>query len=211
MKLPYAFYLSGDSTVAIDQKKADTVRLIYRQYLTGMSLGGIADLLFEKGVKSPKGKEQWTQAVINAILSNKKYIGTIVTFDEYFVAQGEKARRSNIDEDTKQRKPTRYSSQSVLSGLLVCEECGCNYRRITRPSGEIVWRCANRVEHGKQFCKSSPSVAEQTIKDAVCAELRMKQFDEDTVRDEIEQIMVERNGRLDIERREQTMAQYFGW
>ena len=211
MKLLYAFYLSGDSTVATDQKKADTVRLIYRQYLTGMSLGGIADLLFEKGVKSPKGKERWTQAVINAILSNKKYIGTIVTFDEYFVAQGEKARRSNIDEDTKQRKPTRYSSQSVLSGLLACEECGCNYRRITRPSGEIVWRCANRVEHGKEFCKSSPSIAEQTIKDAVCVELRMKQFDEDTVRDEIEQIMVEQNGRLDIERREQTMAQYFGW
>ena len=90
MRLPYGFYLTDDGTVAIDKEKADTVRLIYRQYLSGMSLGGIADSLFEKGVKSPKGKERWTQAVISAILSNKKYIGTVVTFDEYFVAQGEK-------------------------------------------------------------------------------------------------------------------------
>lgn len=211
MKLPYAFYLAENGMIAIDQKKADTVRLIYRQYLTGMSLGKIADFLFEQKITSPRGKERWTQAVVSAILSNKKYIGAVVSFDEYLAVQGEKGRRSNVDEDTKRRKATRYSSQSVLSGLLFCEECGCNYRRITRPSGEVVWRCANRVEHGKQFCKSSPSVAEQTIKIALCAELRMKQFDEDAVRDEIEQIMVKRNGRLDIERREQTMAQYFGW
>lgn len=211
MKLPYAFYLSEDSAVAIDHEKADTVRLIYRQYLSGMSPGGIVDLLFEQKITSPRGKERWTQAIISAILSNKKYIGAVISFDEYLAAQGEKERRSNVDEDTKRRKATRYSSQSVLSGLLVCEECGCNYRRITRPSGEVVWRCANRVEHGKQFCKNSPSVAEQTIKDAVCAELRMKQFDEDAVRDEIEQIMVKWNGRLNIEHREQTMAQYFGW
>ena len=38
MKLPYAFYLSGDSTVAIDQKKADTVRLCLHYNL-------IADIL----------------------------------------------------------------------------------------------------------------------------------------------------------------------
>ena len=117
--------------VVIDHEKADTVRLIYRQYLSGMSLGGIADLLYMQNILSPKGKERWTQAVISAILSNKKYTGAIVSFDEYLAVQGEKGQRSNIDEYTKQRKATRYSSQSVLSGLLVCEECGSNYRRIT--------------------------------------------------------------------------------
>lgn len=211
MKLPYAFYLTENCTVAIDQKKVDTIRLIYRLYLTGMSLGGIADFLFEQKIASPRGKERWTQAVISAILSNKKYIGAVVSFDEYLAAQGEKGRRSNVDEDTKRRKTTRYSSQSVLSGLLVCEECGCNYRRITRPSGEIVWRCANRVEHGKKFCKNSSSVAEQAVKDAICEELHMERFDEAAVRDKIEQIMVKRNSHLDIEHKEQTVAQYFGW
>lgn len=211
MKLPYGYYLTDDGTVTIDKEKTDTVRLIYRQYLSGMSLGGIADLLYTQNIPSPKGKERWTQAVISAILSNKKYIGAVISFDEYLAVQGEKGQRSNIDEDTKQRKATRYSSQGVLGGLLVCEECGCSYRRITRPSGEVVWRCANRVEHGKRFCKNSPSVAEQKVKDAICAELDMSAFDNATVKDTVESVTVMRNGHLSIERKEQTMVQYFGW
>ena len=43
----------------------------------------------------------------------------MVSFEEYFVAQGEKGNRSDIDEDTKQRKASQYSSQSVQSGLLL--------------------------------------------------------------------------------------------
>lgn len=211
MRLPYGFYLTNDGAVAIDHEKADIVRLIYRQYLSGMSLGGIADLLYTQNILSPKGKERWTQTVISAILANKKYIGAMIPFEEYLVVQAEKGQRSNIDDDTKQRRTTRYSSQSVLGGLLACEECGCNYRRITRPSGEVVWRCANRVEHGKRFCKSSPSITEEAIKDVICAELGMKAFDEACVRDGIDQIIVRRSGRLDIEQKEQTMAQYFGW
>ena len=50
--------------------------------------------------------------MISRLLSNKKYIGTMVSFEEYFVAQGEKGNRSDIDEDTKQRKASQYSSQS---------------------------------------------------------------------------------------------------
>ena len=141
MRLPFGFCLTDDGAVAVDKEKADTVRLIYRQYLSGMSLGGIADSLFEAGVKSPKGKERWTQAVISVILSNKKYIGTVVTFDEYFVAQGEKGRRSNIDEDTKQRKTTRYSSQSILSGLWFVESVdtttGGLLDRLAKSSGAV--------------------------------------------------------------------------
>ena len=91
--------------------------------------------------------------------ASQKYIGYIVSFDNFFLVQGEKSRRSNIDENTNKRKTSRYNSQSVLSGLLVCTECNHNYRRITRLSGEVVWHCASRVEHGKKFCKHSPSIS----------------------------------------------------
>lgn len=118
--------------------------------------------MIEQQIPSPKGKDRWTQPVISNILSNQTYIGYIVSFDDFFLVQGEKGRRSNIDEDTNKQKATRYNSPSVLSGLLVCAECNHNYRRITRTSGEIVWRCANRVEYGKKFCKHSPSIAAYT-------------------------------------------------
>ena len=85
----------------------------------------------------------------------------IISQDDFDKVQQEKKRRSNVS-ITAKGKPIhsemRYSSDPV-SGLLICAECGRSYRRITRntPEGkEIVWRCANRVEHGKKYCKNSP-------------------------------------------------------
>lgn len=199
MSLPYGFMLTPEGNVSVDQEKANTVRTIYQQYLSGMSLKGIADFLFAQNIPSPRGKVQWTQAVINNLLSNQRYIGSIVSFDEFFMAQGEKGKRSSLDEDTNQRKATRYNSQSVLSGLLVCGECGRNYRRITRPSGEVVWRCANRVEYGKCFCKHSPSIPEQQMRDAICDKLSLAAFDEQTVKKRIDFVTILPDGTLEIE------------
>ncbi len=199
MSLPYGFMLAPDGSVAIDQERANIVRAIYQQYLSGMSLKGIADFLFAQGVPSPRGRVQWAQTVISDLLSNQRYIGSIISFDQFFLAQGEKGKRSNLDEDTNQRKATRYSSQSVLSGLLVCGECGRNYRRITRSSGEVVWRCANRVEHGKRFCKHSPSIPEQQVKDTICAKLGLTIFDEQAVKKRIDFISIRSDGTLEVE------------
>ena len=199
MTLPYGFMLAPGGNILVDQEKANTVQTIYHQYLSGMSLKGIADFLFAQGIPSPRGKAQWTQAVINDLLSNQRYIGSIISFDKFFMVQYEKGKRSNLDEDTNQRKTTRYNSQSVLSGLLVCGECGRNYRRITRPSGEVVWRCVNRVEYGKRFCKHSPSIPERKIKDTICARLRMVTFNEQAVNQHIDFITVRPDGTLEVE------------
>ena len=55
MTLPYGFMLAPEGNVSVDQEKANTVRTIYQQYLSGMSLKGIADSLFAQGIPSPKG------------------------------------------------------------------------------------------------------------------------------------------------------------
>ena len=60
MSIPYGYYLAPNGYVIIDQEKANIVRMIYQQYLSGMSLGGIADFLFESNIPSPKGKGRWT-------------------------------------------------------------------------------------------------------------------------------------------------------
>ena len=207
MSLPYGFMSASGNRIIVDPEKANIVKTIFQQYLSGMSLGGIADFLFDRRILSPKGKEHWTQPVLSNILSNQKYIGYIVSFDDFFLVQGEKSKRSNIDEDTEKRKATRYNSQSVLSGRLVCAECNHNYRRITRPSGEIVWRCANRVEHGKKFCKHSPSIAEERVKELICAKLDMDTFDEQQIKGQVDTILIQSDNVLIhkfIQRREST-------
>lgn len=207
MSLPYGFQYKSDGNIGINEENAETVRTIYQQYLFGKSLKGIADFLFAQNIPSSRGKAQWTQAAISDLLSNQKYVGTIISFDEFFMVQGEKGKRSNMDEYTRKRKATRYSSQSVLSGLLVCAECGHNYRRITRPSGEVVWRCANRVEHGKQFCKHSPSISESSIKNTICQALELDEFDDAIVKDTIDFISVREDGSLQIEFLRQDLSQ----
>ena len=55
MSIPYGYYLTPNGHVVIDQEKANIVRMIYQQYLSGMSLGGIADFLFKSNIPSTKG------------------------------------------------------------------------------------------------------------------------------------------------------------
>lgn len=123
--IPYGF-VQTQSGISVEPQQAYTVQQIYQRYLTGDSLDGIADFLFESGISSPQGKERWTRPVIMKLRSNQKYIGYIIDFDTFFMAQGKRGQRSNIDEDTGKRKAARYSSQNVLSGLLICGECGAN-------------------------------------------------------------------------------------
>ena len=51
-----------------------------------------------------------------------------------------------------------------------CGECGTKYRRtIWCVKGEKVpvWRCCNRLDHGKQFCKESPTIKESDLHEAI--------------------------------------------
>ena len=176
-------YTNHNGDLVIDLEQACIVKEIYKMYLEGLSLSSIVKELYQKGVKSPMGKDRWTVAAIDKILSNEKYVGNVLlqktyvsdvlkhaqiknngekakylyennhdgiidkkTFD---LVQIEKVKRSNtiIDKNKKlSRKSTRYSSGNTLSGKIHCGECGKNFRRITTHSGEIVWRCAGRVE-----------------------------------------------------------------
>ncbi len=196
--IPYGFVQKQDG-IFVKPQQAEVVKEIFQLYLNGDSLGGIADFLSEQGVLSPTGQERWTRPTISKLLSNSKYIGYIISFEDYFAVQVDKGNRSNIDEDTNQRKATRYSSQNVLSGLLVCAECGAHYRQITRPSGEVVWRCANKVEHGKKICKNAPSLSEDTLKKHLSTTLNMAEWDEEVIKRSIERILIQHDGGLEIE------------
>lgn len=83
-------------------------------------------------------------------------------FDRVQIA---KSNRSNVEiaENGKvNRKSTRHLSHTGLSGKVRCSICGRNFRRITTHSGEVVWRCAGRVEKQAVKCPS-PTVRNQTL------------------------------------------------
>lgn len=185
MAIPYGFKEMSDGNVRMVSAEIEAVKRIYRLYLDGASLGGIADELEADQVVAPSGNAKWSRSVIDKILSNGKYVSYAIPMELFVATQFEKDARTNTQissDGSTQRKTTRYSSQNVLSGLLVCAECGSNYRRITRPSGEVVWRCADRVEKGKlSACKYSPTIADVALKAFICKNLDLFEFDEQAV------------------------------
>lgn len=75
----------------------------------------------------------------------------------------------------------------------MCSECGGIYRRITRNikgNRDVVWRCSNRVEYGKQICKGSPTITDQAIKDFLRRKLKVTKLNDQIIRKKIKQIIV---------------------
>ncbi|HWS29558.1 MAG TPA: recombinase family protein [Clostridia bacterium] len=213
----YGYVRQQDGTLIICSKQADVVRSIFELYLTGYSLGRIVEELELQGVASPTGKARWNSQTIDKMLSNEKYIGNVV-LQKTVTESGIQIKNRDIgslieiqdthpaiipkelfqavQEEKARRTPgvSKHNSTNMLSGLLVCAECGSSYRRLTRRHGEIVWRCANRVEHGDRVCKTSPTVAECKVIEHLEASLGC--LDELLVRKRIDRISVKADGSL---------------
>ena len=58
-----------------DGRKADVVRLIFRLYDQGNTLWAVAEVLYRRGVASPRGKGRWSRPVVQRILLNRRYVG----------------------------------------------------------------------------------------------------------------------------------------
>ena len=112
----------------------------------------------------------------------------IIDRETFKLVQVEVARRGNIRKVTTSEidEKGKYSGKYALSELLICGECGNKYRRITwkiKGKNTKVWRCVNRVEYGKKFCKQSVAVEEDKIKSAILKALRSAITDKKEVYD----------------------------
>lgn len=93
----------------------------------------------------------------------------IISKEKFEQVQEEKARRARLVKNadgTVTASDTKYSGKYLLGNLLVCGECGASYRRRTE-RGKVIWRCATRIEKGRESCANSPSLEEEILKDAV--------------------------------------------
>ena len=55
MRIPYGYQMDNNEFI-ICQEKAEVVRMIFDYYLSGASLGKVVDMLSEKRIPSPTGK-----------------------------------------------------------------------------------------------------------------------------------------------------------
>lgn len=87
--------------------------------------------------------------------------------------QEEMARRSGkhkVKQVGTKTEQGKYSGKYALTELLICGECGTPYRRCTwtaKGKKKIVWRCINRLDYGKKYCRNSPSIEESVLQNAI--------------------------------------------
>ena len=97
----------------------------------------------------------------------------IIDRQTFKAVQMEIARRSSWQRTSDKTASVlgKYSGKYALTDLLVCGDCGRPYRRKTwtrNGKKKVVWRCLNRIEHGKEFCKRSPTIEEERLHRAIC-------------------------------------------
>ncbi len=117
----------------------------------------------------------------------------IVSAEVFDKVQEEMARRASIvrkEDGTVESSGSKYNGKYLLGNLLICEDCGASYRRRTE-RGNVVWRCATRIEKGKGACDNSPSLDEEWIKkvinETVCEN---GDYNESVVRNKVDRIQI---------------------
>ena len=189
------YELVGDTFVIIPQE-AETVRLIYDLYLSGLGKTAIAKKLNARGIPTKNGGP-WYESVISKILSNEKYVGDIrlqKTFiadhiskkqvanegqlPQYYVRDAHEAIidrntfekvQSEIRRRAEKHTPNKPKQDIyIFTGKIVCGQCGKHYRRkIT--ANQPVWICATFNRLGKSQC-ASQQIPEKVLLELVDGE-----------------------------------------
>ena len=180
----FARYLSGDSVCKICKDlDADGIRTVHGA--EKWSTSTVQNMLRnEKYIGDALLQKTYIQDIFtrrsmkNTGQLPKYYVHNchpaIIDRETFRKVQEEIARRSGKKKTSSKAKTElgKYSGKYALSELMVCGECGSPYRRQTyMPRGEkyYVWRCLNRMENGKRFCKHSPTFVETDIHAAIVA------------------------------------------
>ena len=131
------------------------------------------DAILQKSVTvdciEKKRKKNTGEAPMYYVQNSHPAIIDRVTFNK---VQEELARRrvkSPASTKTAITSTGKYS-RYALTDVLICGECGTRYRRVTWSRNgvkRIVWRCISRLDYGKKYCKESPTVFEDKLKEAI--------------------------------------------
>ena len=73
--LPFGYRIN-DGEIVIDAPEAKVVRMVFDEYVRGVSYVEIAEMLQHTGVRYHANTPVWNKQMINRMLENSKYIGT---------------------------------------------------------------------------------------------------------------------------------------
>lgn len=96
----------------------------------------------------------------------------IISRDTFHKVQEELIRRKTVAPKSTKSSITSTGKYSrfALTDVLICGECGSRYKRVTWTAYKqkrVVWRCINRLDYGKKYCKESATIDEKALQNAI--------------------------------------------
>jgi len=207
-------YTITKGRVEIDQVRAEIVRSIFFDYLSGGGTAEIARRLTEKGITTLRGG-QWTAGKILGMLKNEKYRGDALSQKKYIIDHLSKRAAWNHGE-----RPMYYAEEThpaiiekfvfeqvqlriaeelkivgghhpniqryPFSSRIVCGNCGKHYKRITK-RGAPFWQCSTTVQFGATACHSK-RIPEATLLEITAQAMGTHEFCEDVFETQIAHI-----------------------
>lgn len=182
-----------DGNIVVNPEQAETVKLIFRLFLDGMTPHSIAEELTRRGIKSPGGKDKWNQGTVRRMLSNEKYKGDALLQKEFtvdFLTKKHKKNEGEVPqyyvegnheaiispevfdlvqaelEKRKRKSGSRYSGVSIFSNKIKCGDCGSWYGSKVWHSTDQYRKVIYRCNHkyGDEKCQT-PHITEEEIKE----------------------------------------------
>lgn len=196
VNMPFSSFLGyrrgKDGKPEIDPEEAELVRLIYRLFMGGKTITGIATYLTQQGIPTPRKKPRWRDSTVESILTNERYKGDALLQKQFTVDFLNKKMKNNEGEVPQyyvtdshpaiidrtewelvqaemarlKEKGNHQNSLNVFSSKIYCGECGSYYGskvwHSTDKYRRVVWRCNGKYE--RQTRCSTPHLTDDEIK-----------------------------------------------
>ena len=214
-------YKLEKGTFILIPSEAKSVRKVYSLFLKGIGTPSIVEYLRRNGYKTKHGKE-FSNSSVKLILTNYLYTGNVLLqryYKDNHITKRKVANKGELPkyhvENTHEAiisledflkvqeliaaKATKRISphkKSVLTGKLICANCGAHYHRRTTPYNAY-WICSTYSMRGKKYC-SSKQIPEDILISKICEALNLKEFDEKVFLNKVKCIKVENNNLLTI-------------
>lgn len=196
VNMPFSSFLGyrrgEDGKPEIVPEEAELVRLIYKLFMSGKTINGIATYLTRQGIPTPRKKTRWREATVESILTNERYKGDALLQKQFTVDFLNKKMKNNEGEvpqyyvtdshpaiidrtewelvqaemARRKEKGNHQNSLNVFSSKIYCGECGSYYGskvwHSTDKYRRVIWRCNGKYE--RQTRCSTPHLTDDEIK-----------------------------------------------
>ena len=196
VRIPYGNFMGyrkgKDGNPEIVEEEAKIIKDIYKWFLEGKTISGIARKLTNLGIKTPKGSDIWSISTVDSILRNEKYKGDALlqkTFTVDFLSKRMKKNEGEVEQfyvrgshpaiidpeifdlvqyelDKRSAYRSKLHDNSALTTRIICGDCGSFYGHKVfraRTYRYDAWCCNNKTRNNAEC--TGPNIKQWDIYD----------------------------------------------